>query len=271
MLLSAEILAAEARAAEHMPKRFGTSPSRTILSGVVIPEVGDIVYYNHVEHPAKIVSVPASVSEVQTLWHDGPEDARIFAVHLTLTVYGSTRQYVVGAVQFMHPTQAHGMEVGWSWTKSDLTSHSYPLQEIPTVKIEEPTAPKPTQIPRKLFRLKSSGERFFAVQNPHRDVYSLHRETDYEYVRTITGVELHALFVALSTQAPSVGRIVHYQSYGTPGGEYKSLARAALVTQVNEDGTVGLCIVNPTGLFFTPSVVFSEENAPGTWNWPPRV
>lgn len=27
-------------------------------------------------------------------------------------------------------------------------------------------------------------------------------------------------------QKPSVGRIVHYQSYGTPNGEYASLPRA---------------------------------------------
>ncbi len=73
-------------------------------------------------------------------------------------------------------------------------------------------------------------------------------------------------------QKPSVGRIVHYQAYGTPGGEYKSVPRAAVVTQVNDEpGSVGLCILNPTGQFFNQAVPFSEEPKPGHWNWPPRV
>jgi hypothetical protein len=72
-------------------------------------------------------------------------------------------------------------------------------------------------------------------------------------------------------QKPSVGRIVHYQAYGTPGGEYPSVPRAAVVTQVGEDGAVGLAILNPTGMFFNPSVPFSAEPKPGSWSWPPRT
>lgn len=73
-------------------------------------------------------------------------------------------------------------------------------------------------------------------------------------------------------QVPSVGRIVHYQSYGTPKGEYKPLPRAAVVTEVDEDGsTVGLCVLNPTGQFFNQHVPFSVDPEPGHWNWPPRV
>jgi hypothetical protein len=75
-------------------------------------------------------------------------------------------------------------------------------------------------------------------------------------------------------QTPSIGRLVHYQSYGTPGKEYDSLPRAAVVTEVGEDGdTVGLCILNPTGLFFTRGVkhAIGDEPVPGRWNWPPRV
>lgn len=49
---------------------------------------------------------------------------------------------------------------------------------------------------------------------------------------------------------PSVGRIVHYQSYGTPGGEFKSQPRAAVITEVVNDETVHLCVLNPTGQFF---------------------
>lgn len=72
---------------------------------------------------------------------------------------------------------------------------------------------------------------------------------------------------------PSVGRIVHYQSYGTPGGEYLPAPRAAIVTQVNdhEGATVGLCILNPTGMFFNDRVLYSEEPKAGYWSWPPRV
>ena len=70
---------------------------------------------------------------------------------------------------------------------------------------------------------------------------------------------------------PTVGRIVHYHSYGTPGGEFQPLPRAAIVTQVHANGsTVGLCAVNPTGLFFHPECPYSEEPKPGHWNWPPR-
>lgn len=72
-------------------------------------------------------------------------------------------------------------------------------------------------------------------------------------------------------QKPSVGRIVHYQAYGTPGGEYPSVPRAAVVTQVGEDGAVGLAILNPTGMFFNPSVPYSADPKPGSWNWPPRT
>lgn len=77
---------------------------------------------------------------------------------------------------------------------------------------------------------------------------------------------------------PSVGRIVHYQSFGTPGGEYLPEPRAAVITTVKGiiaagggwGGNVGLAILNPTGLFFNDSVPFSETPKPGHWNWPPR-
>lgn len=36
---------------------------------------------------------------------------------------------------------------------------------------------------------------------------------------------------------PTVGRSVHYQSYGTPGGEYASKPIAAVITQVGHFGT----------------------------------
>lgn len=68
---------------------------------------------------------------------------------------------------------------------------------------------------------------------------------------------------------PSVGRIVHYTSYGTPGGEFQSEARAAIITGVVDDTTVHLCVLNPTGMFFNLDV--RQGDGPGQWNWPPRV
>jgi hypothetical protein len=91
---------------------------------------------------------------------------------------------------------------------------------------------------------------------------------------------------------PSTGQIVHYVSYGTPAGEYKSECRAAIVTEVDAihqlDGStsVGLCVLNPSGMFFNRNVPYHEgdighdhagEEIParsypgGTWHWPERV
>ncbi|GGV43488.1 hypothetical protein GCM10010182_80180 [Actinomadura cremea] len=82
---------------------------------------------------------------------------------------------------------------------------------------------------------------------------------------------------------PSVGRIVHYVSYGTPKGEYTSQCRAAIVTEVDgpavdpatmrdtDAWSVGLCVLNPTGQFFNQHVVQSETvHEGGTWHWPER-
>lgn len=64
-------------------------------------------------------------------------------------------------------------------------------------------------------------------------------------------------------RGPRVGEIVHYVSYGTPGGEYGKECRAAVVTEVTEqpdaDGTAGLCVLNPTGQFFNRQVKHAED------------
>lgn len=81
---------------------------------------------------------------------------------------------------------------------------------------------------------------------------------------------------------PSVGRMVHYVSYGTPGGEYPSVCRAAVITAVDEYqasadgefvGHVSLCVLNPEGMFFNKSVLHRDAEAMkgGTWHWPERV
>jgi hypothetical protein len=69
----------------------------------------------------------------------------------------------------------------------------------------------------------------------------------------------------------TVGRIVHYQAYGTPGGEFKSQPRAAIVAEVHDDEEVTVVVLNPSGLFFN-RVKHAPNDAPtaGHWNWPPR-
>lgn len=77
---------------------------------------------------------------------------------------------------------------------------------------------------------------------------------------------------------PSINRMVHYVSYGTPNGEYASCCRAAVITETGAPGSpVGLAVINPTGLFFhsiTDGGCRYAEPGPdgrypgGTWHWP---
>jgi hypothetical protein len=85
---------------------------------------------------------------------------------------------------------------------------------------------------------------------------------------------------------PEIGSIVHYVSYGTPGGEYGRECRAAVVTEVQGDPaeSVGLCVLNPEGQFFKGAIPFMAGHKPdadepsalcnalcchgGTWHWP---
>lgn len=101
----------------------------------------------------------------------------------------------------------------------------------------------------------------------------------------------------MSEQKPSVGRIVHYVSYGSPvrpdGSQvFTSECRAAVVTGVHgedpvpEHGVpyVDLFVMNPTGVFLNRDVLYDEggisdtPGAPesrsyegGSWHWPERV
>lgn len=75
---------------------------------------------------------------------------------------------------------------------------------------------------------------------------------------------------------PSIGHIVHYRSYGTPGGEYPSVCRAAVVTEVGQEykgghWLVGLAVLNPEGMFFNRGVSFGTSDEGGAWHWPERV
>ncbi|SDT74327.1 hypothetical protein [Actinoplanes derwentensis] len=78
--------------------------------------------------------------------------------------------------------------------------------------------------------------------------------------------------------APRVVDLVHYTSYGTPGGEYPSVCRAAVVTAAGQPGEnartpVALCVLNPAGAQFVQRVLQSgaADGGPhpgGTWHRP---
>jgi hypothetical protein len=94
---------------------------------------------------------------------------------------------------------------------------------------------------------------------------------------------------------PSVGRIVHYVSFGTPAGEYGRECRAAIITEVSKEHTssagemvpkASLCVLNPAGQFFNRDVHYGAgrpdgadgttlcdglDYAGGSWHWPARV
>src|SRR5215813_12595435 len=93
-------------------------------------------------------------------------------------------------------------------------------------------------------------------------------------------------------QKPSVGRIVHYVSYGTPASEYRSECRAAIVAAVpsaaweDDAQPVDLAVLNSSGMFFNQRCPYhggdvavdhtGEEIAArsyhgGPWHWPERV
>lgn len=80
----------------------------------------------------------------------------------------------------------------------------------------------------------------------------------------------------MSEPQPSVGRVVHYRSLGSADGQFKPECRAATISEVGDDGRVGLVVLNPTGLFFhslaSGGCALDEEGkAGGTWHWPERV
>lgn len=114
----------------------------------------------------------------------------------------------------------------------------------------------------------------------------------------------------MSEQNPSVGRVVHYVSHGTPTRSdgtraYGQACRAAIVTdagpgllpdagahdlgEVASDNPVAsLCVLNPTGQFFRQGVPFDGgethdvrpgpgylcdnlAHESGTWHWPART
>ena len=69
---------------------------------------------------------------------------------------------------------------------------------------------------------------------------------------------------------PTIGCIVYYTRFGSPGGEHKPEPSPAIITKVEEDGyTCHLFVMNPNGCYFNLTK-FSEEPKPGCWSWPKR-
>jgi hypothetical protein len=66
---------------------------------------------------------------------------------------------------------------------------------------------------------------------------------------------------------PTVGRIVHYNA--PANDEYAARTLAALITKVNDDGTVALCCFGPFGFGFRDNVTEGDQQS--TWHWPPRA
>jgi len=78
---------------------------------------------------------------------------------------------------------------------------------------------------------------------------------------------------------PTIGRIVHYQTLGTPGGEYLPEPLAAIVTKVKGcDPSLGgdgcphadMHVFYGNGTSDKSDVPYAATPTPGHWNWPPR-
>lgn len=76
-----------------------------------------------------------------------------------------------------------------------------------------------------------------------------------------------------------VGWPVHYVSYGTPGGEYDSMCRAAIIAEIVGGRTeltparAALVVLNPKGAFFHENLPQSQDpsnRVGGTWHHPDR-
>jgi hypothetical protein len=90
---------------------------------------------------------------------------------------------------------------------------------------------------------------------------------------------------------PTVGRMVHYVSHGTPpladGSQaYKSECRAAVIAAIVDTGYLGtdprvleglpqdlvsLVVLNPEGIFFSDADYDEDGERGGSWHWPERA
>lgn len=74
----------------------------------------------------------------------------------------------------------------------------------------------------------------------------------------------------IKPQLPTVGRIVLYMRYGSPGGEHLPEMSPAIVVKVlnHETSECQLVVFNPNGMYYNPTP-YSEEPKPGHWSWMP--
>jgi hypothetical protein len=68
---------------------------------------------------------------------------------------------------------------------------------------------------------------------------------------------------------PTIGRTVHYADPADLS--YPADIKAAIITGLNEDGTVSLVVFYQTGIIHLVRVPRSDEPQHGHWHWPPRV
>lgn len=75
---------------------------------------------------------------------------------------------------------------------------------------------------------------------------------------------------------PTVGRIVHFQTLGSAGGEHPSEPIAAIITAVRHNHPISgvpyvdLFAIYSNGTSHKDAVPWSDVPTPGHWNWPPR-
>jgi hypothetical protein len=77
------------------------------------------------------------------------------------------------------------------------------------------------------------------------------------------------VFNKIGPHGETVGAVVHYVHVGELAG-VKLQIIAALVTQVNDDGTAGLKLLFPVGVKDYPAEPYSETYRRGCWSWPPK-
>ncbi len=72
---------------------------------------------------------------------------------------------------------------------------------------------------------------------------------------------------------PTIGRIVHYTNLGDRDGKYPPTVQAAIITGINDDGTVSLHVFYKTGQFDLARCEETvaragSDTARGMWCWP---
>ena len=72
---------------------------------------------------------------------------------------------------------------------------------------------------------------------------------------------------------PTIGRIVHYTNLGDKDGRFPPTIQAAIVTGINDNGTIAIHVFYKTGQFdlaecHQTSAPAGSDNARGKWSWP---